>query len=60
MDFSRPDLFAGSSFCDLTDCRGKLPLFYQLTVPAVLGLKQGVEKQKVKFPRAVGGLITND
>ena len=35
------------------DCRGKLPCFYHLTVPAVRGLQQGITEQNVKVP-AVG------
>ena len=52
---------------DIVECRGKLPWFYQLPVPAVWGLKLRIEKQKVKVsatPRECGGgggaVVTDD
>ena len=41
----------------------ELPWFYQLAIPAILGLQQGIARRKVEVPsvpRSCGGVVTND
>ena len=47
---------------EIVECGGKLSCFYQLTVPAVWGLKLGIKKQKSKslLLPGDGAVVTDD